>query len=106
MAPSIAAASYRSWGIVCSPASSEMAKKGVVPYLDPTDDVHGTTRRALELVQNWLADERFAETRLLVLTRRAVPVHPGETALSTCVECSSPRTTKSISSRRVGRWNS
>ena len=52
----------------------------VAPYLDPTDDVHGATRRALELVQNWLADERFAGARLLVLTRGAVPVQPGETA--------------------------
>ncbi len=52
----------------------------VVPCFDATDDVHGVTRRALELVQNWLADERFAGARLLVLTRGAVPVQPGESA--------------------------
>jgi acyl transferase domain-containing protein/NADPH:quinone reductase-like Zn-dependent oxidoreductase/NADP-dependent 3-hydroxy acid dehydrogenase YdfG len=52
----------------------------LVPCLDAADDVHGTTRRALEIVQNWLADERFAGARLLVLTRGAVPVQPGESA--------------------------
>ncbi|MGV9270905.1 type I polyketide synthase [Kitasatospora sp. NPDC003701] len=34
--------------------------------------------RVLGLLQEWLADERFATTRLLVVTEHAVATHPGE----------------------------
>ncbi|WP_425574900.1 polyketide synthase dehydratase domain-containing protein, partial [Streptantibioticus ferralitis] len=32
------------------------------------EDVHGAVHRALELVQSWLADERFADARLVFVT--------------------------------------
>ncbi|WP_249416818.1 type I polyketide synthase [Streptomyces sp. TS71-3] len=38
----------------------------------------GPAERVLRLVQQWLADERFAESRLAVVTTRAVAVLPGE----------------------------
>jgi thioesterase domain-containing protein/NADP-dependent 3-hydroxy acid dehydrogenase YdfG/acyl carrier protein len=40
--------------------------------------VHNAVSGALEVVQGWLADERFAASRLVVLTRGAVAVRPGE----------------------------
>ncbi len=40
--------------------------------------VHATTRRALEQLQSWLAEERFADTTLVALTRGAVATHPDE----------------------------
>ncbi|MGA5130217.1 type I polyketide synthase [Streptomyces olivoreticuli] len=46
------------------------------------EDVAGTAHRAtaafLALLQEWLADERFADSRLVVLTSGAVAVAPGE----------------------------
>ncbi|AJC52690.1 type I polyketide synthase [Streptomyces sp. 769] len=60
----------------------------VVPFAD-TDEVvdadvddmaaaaHRTTRRALALVQAWLADERLADTPLIVLTQGAVSTSDG-----------------------------
>ncbi|WP_432957891.1 type I polyketide synthase [Micromonospora haikouensis] len=50
----------------------------VVPFLDPpaTDDVPravaGVTHRALDVLQRFLADDRYATSRLVVLTRGAV----------------------------------
>ncbi|WP_159037171.1 SDR family oxidoreductase, partial [Streptomyces specialis] len=44
----------------------------------PGDTVHETTRNALGLVQDWLANDRFADSRLVVVTRRAMTVN-GET---------------------------
>ncbi|MFD8518366.1 SDR family NAD(P)-dependent oxidoreductase, partial [Streptomyces antimycoticus] len=40
--------------------------------------VHQATARALELIQSWLADERFAEARLVVLTSGAVATEAAE----------------------------
>jgi 5-hydroxydodecatetraenal polyketide synthase CpkA len=40
--------------------------------------VHDVTARTLELLQAWLASERFAESRLLLVTERAVSVVDGE----------------------------
>ncbi|MFC4855500.1 SDR family NAD(P)-dependent oxidoreductase [Actinophytocola glycyrrhizae] len=40
--------------------------------------VHAETLRVLGVLQEWLADERFAEARLVVLTQRAVAVNGGE----------------------------
>ncbi|MGW7449386.1 SDR family NAD(P)-dependent oxidoreductase, partial [Kitasatospora sp. NPDC054795] len=55
---------------------------------DPADRVRVTAHRGLALVQQWLADERFAEARLALLTRDAVrtgpldrPVDPAQAAL-------------------------
>ncbi|MEV3861668.1 type I polyketide synthase, partial [Streptomyces sp. NPDC050095] len=45
-------------------------------------DTHRTAALALELVQAWLADERFAESRLLVVTRGALTVDDGTTDLA------------------------
>ncbi|MGW7623318.1 SDR family NAD(P)-dependent oxidoreductase, partial [Streptomyces antimycoticus] len=40
--------------------------------------VHQATARALELIQAWLADERFADARLVVLTSGAVATEAAE----------------------------
>ncbi|GAA2247523.1 hypothetical protein GCM10010232_38440 [Streptomyces amakusaensis] len=40
--------------------------------------VHHTTRDVLRTVQNWLADDRHLDTRLVVVTRGAVPAVPGQ----------------------------
>ncbi|WP_458254318.1 SDR family NAD(P)-dependent oxidoreductase [Streptomyces stephensoniae] len=55
---------------------------------DAADRVRATAHRGLALVQQWLADERFAGARLAVLTRDAVrtgpvdrPVDPAQAAL-------------------------
>ncbi|MFI0154497.1 type I polyketide synthase [Streptomyces lydicus] len=42
---------------------------------------HAALRRVLGVVQAWLDDERFASSRLVVLTRGAVATTPDETAL-------------------------
>ncbi|MEW2619201.1 type I polyketide synthase [Streptomyces sp. NPDC048106] len=42
------------------------------------DLAHTLTHRALRLAQTWIADERFAGARLLLLTRRAVAARQGE----------------------------
>ncbi len=66
-----------------------LEKGGVVPgvvLVDlGTDDpgalpgaVHGVADRALGLVQGWLADERFAGSRLVLVTRGAMAVRAGE----------------------------
>ncbi|MGE7437298.1 type I polyketide synthase [Kitasatospora sp. NPDC001175] len=39
---------------------------------DTAAAARGATRRALELVQSWLAEDRFADARLVVVTRGAV----------------------------------
>ncbi|MFC3587092.1 SDR family NAD(P)-dependent oxidoreductase, partial [Streptantibioticus rubrisoli] len=40
----------------------------VVDGVTPAEDVHGAVHRALELVQSWLADERFTSSRLVFVT--------------------------------------
>uniref|UniRef100_UPI0004C1C6F9 type I polyketide synthase n=2 Tax=Streptomyces sp. NRRL S-87 TaxID=1463920 RepID=UPI0004C1C6F9 len=55
----------------------------VVPCTEPAaDDVtagaHAAAGRALSLVKEWLADDRFADGRLVLLTRGAVAAVPGE----------------------------
>jgi pimaricinolide synthase PimS1 len=42
------------------------------------ETAHAVTQRALDLLQGWLADERFAAARLVLLTRGAVAVRPGD----------------------------
>ncbi len=39
---------------------------------EATDDVRTATQSALELIQGWLADERFTDSRLVVLTGGAI----------------------------------
>nr|ALP32042.1 CycB [Streptomyces sp. NCIB 11649] len=48
-----------------------------LPDADPVAAAHTAALNALALVQEWLADERQAETRLIVLTAGAVPVEEG-----------------------------
>ncbi|MFE7593440.1 SDR family NAD(P)-dependent oxidoreductase, partial [Kitasatospora sp. NPDC057512] len=42
------------------------------------DAARRTAREAAELLTRWLADDRLRDTRLVVLTRGALAVHPGE----------------------------
>ncbi|WP_425288512.1 type I polyketide synthase [Streptomyces melanosporofaciens] len=42
------------------------------------DTARAVARNTLELVQNWLTDQRFADTRLVLVTRGAVAAAPGE----------------------------
>ncbi|WP_326835729.1 acyltransferase domain-containing protein [Amycolatopsis rhabdoformis] len=55
----------------------------VLPLVSEQDDVtaaaHETTAAALEAVRAWLADERFDDSRLVLLTRNAVAAGPGDT---------------------------
>ncbi|MGW7343365.1 type I polyketide synthase [Streptomyces sp. NPDC054854] len=43
---------------------------------DPATAAHAATGHALELVQGWLADDRFAASRLAIVTRGAVATDP------------------------------
>ncbi|GAA2780420.1 hypothetical protein GCM10010452_05310 [Crossiella cryophila] len=43
-----------------------------------TEATHAATRRALELVQGWLAQDALADARLVVVTRGAVAAQSGE----------------------------
>ncbi|MFI5638876.1 SDR family NAD(P)-dependent oxidoreductase [Streptomyces goshikiensis] len=45
---------------------------------DVADAVHAEAGRVLTLLQRWLSDERFADSRLAFLTRGAVTVAPGD----------------------------
>jgi acyl carrier protein len=45
---------------------------------DVPSGVRATTTRVLGVLQAWLADDRFAGSRLVVLTRGAVAVQPGD----------------------------
>ncbi|MHC3412658.1 SDR family NAD(P)-dependent oxidoreductase, partial [Streptomyces sp. DT17] len=47
------------------------------PAPDQADRVHATAARALAVVQEWLAEDRFAGARLVVLTHDAVVTGPG-----------------------------
>ncbi|MFI0421373.1 SDR family NAD(P)-dependent oxidoreductase [Spongiactinospora sp. 9N601] len=46
---------------------------------DSVEAVHEAAAWALAVVQDWLADERFAASRLVIVTRGAVAVRPDET---------------------------
>ncbi len=45
---------------------------------DFLEDVHGCAAHVLELMQAWLAEERLADGRLVLVTRGAVAARPGE----------------------------
>ncbi|HEV2636978.1 MAG TPA: SDR family NAD(P)-dependent oxidoreductase [Actinocrinis sp.] len=47
---------------------------------DPSAALHAATARALALVQDWLADARYAESTLVLVTRGAVRAQPGDRA--------------------------
>nr|WP_086859593.1 type I polyketide synthase [Streptomyces milbemycinicus] len=48
------------------------------PDMDVAGAVHTVTAEALALAQIWLADDRFASSRLVIVTRGAVPAGSGE----------------------------
>ncbi|MFJ5546231.1 SDR family NAD(P)-dependent oxidoreductase [Streptomyces sp. NPDC093225] len=58
--------------VVCLPLSAVTGGEEVAGA------VHAETGRVLALLRQWLADERFTDSRLLVLTRGAVAAVPGE----------------------------
>ncbi|EXU62663.1 polyketide synthase, partial [Streptomyces sp. PRh5] len=51
---------------------------GIGESTSPADTVHRATAQALSLLQQWLADDRFANSRLVVLTSGAVAAGPDE----------------------------
>ncbi|WFB11925.1 SDR family NAD(P)-dependent oxidoreductase [Streptomyces sp. LX-29] len=60
-------------------APSDPADGGATGFPDGlTNTVHGAAHRALALVQAWLADERFAASRLVLVTRGSVAAVDGE----------------------------
>ncbi|MFF4503026.1 SDR family NAD(P)-dependent oxidoreductase [Streptomyces sp. NPDC001401] len=59
--------------LVCAVATSEL-----VAGSTPPDRARGTAEWALTLVQDWLADPRWEPSRLVLVTRSAVAVTPGE----------------------------
>ncbi|MFC5285714.1 type I polyketide synthase [Actinokineospora guangxiensis] len=75
------------WGELADAPESDVPAVVIAPFLSDVDslgapgDVVGAARavthRALELVQRWLADDRFAESRLVLLTRGAVDAGDG-----------------------------
>ncbi|HTA14084.1 MAG TPA: SDR family NAD(P)-dependent oxidoreductase, partial [Solirubrobacteraceae bacterium] len=48
------------------------------PALATVAAAHATVHETLELAQSWLADERFAGSRLVLVTQGAVAARPGE----------------------------
>ncbi|HEV2636979.1 MAG TPA: type I polyketide synthase [Actinocrinis sp.] len=50
------------------------------PAADDAASVHAATADALALVQQWLADDRYADSRLVLVTSGAVETIPGEGA--------------------------
>nr|ACB46486.1 polyketide synthase [Actinomadura kijaniata] len=57
---------------------------GVLTLAVPPSDgsgpaaAHATAERVLRMIQQWLEQDRFADSRLVVLTRRAVSTGPGD----------------------------
>ncbi|MFI2606468.1 SDR family NAD(P)-dependent oxidoreductase, partial [Kitasatospora sp. NPDC018616] len=61
------------------PTAAARPAPGAEPAAEPlADAARRTAREAAELLERWLADERLRGTRLVVLTRGALAVHPGE----------------------------
>ncbi|MEU4794697.1 type I polyketide synthase [Streptomyces sp. NPDC023327] len=69
-------------GAAIDTGAVEVPRLVLAPLASPPEDmpsaVRNTAHQALALVQNWLADERFAAARLAVVTRGAVSAGPGE----------------------------
>ncbi|KQC34720.1 hypothetical protein UK82_30535, partial [Frankia sp. ACN1ag] len=61
-----------------TPAGSTPAGAAAAGEADPVPAAHATVRAALHLLQDWLRDERFTGSRLVILTERAVATGPGE----------------------------
>jgi polyene macrolide polyketide synthase len=58
----------------CAPDNVDDAQRGS----EELAVAHRSVRRVLELLQSWLADERFSSTRMALLTRGAVGAGAGE----------------------------
>ncbi|MFD4576158.1 type I polyketide synthase [Streptomyces sp. NPDC058417] len=72
-------------GTTPAPATVLTAVPGLGPDADPTAlpdpaALRTATGDALRLLQDWLADDTFAATRLVFVTRHAVTVHDGDRA--------------------------
>ncbi|MFF8597277.1 type I polyketide synthase, partial [Streptomyces sp. NPDC015220] len=85
--PGLPAPAYEDLGKLF--ADPEITDGGTVPAVvavscaggaggDPVADAHTALGRALELLKSWLTQERFASSRLVLLTRGAVAVRDGE----------------------------
>ncbi|QMU77447.1 SDR family NAD(P)-dependent oxidoreductase [Streptacidiphilus sp. PB12-B1b] len=79
------AAAWSSLDALCAALDAGTALPGLVvaqcptPALaDPAERVRAATRDGLALIQGWLAEERLADTRLVLLTRNAVRTGPGD----------------------------
>ncbi|WP_406205789.1 SDR family NAD(P)-dependent oxidoreductase [Kitasatospora sp. NBC_01560] len=78
----------RDWALLPEALATDGAAPAVLlhllpaPSAGPDGDVPAAARAAVQetlaLVQRWLAEERFADSRLVVVTRRAVSVLDGE----------------------------
>jgi acyl transferase domain-containing protein/acyl carrier protein len=53
-------------------------RPGEAPDHDRPASAHRTVRRALDLLQEWLSDERFSASRLVLITAGAVAARPAE----------------------------
>nr|APD71823.1 type I polyketide synthase 10 [Streptomyces sp.] len=72
---------YETHGSLATLADPEWVCVPLSPPTDPQDvagAVHAETDRVLTLLQEWLSDERFADSRLVFLTRGAVAAVPAE----------------------------
>ncbi len=63
----------------CTPAQNTDSDTDTDTDTDTAQAAHTTTQHMLALIQNWLADDRFNTTRLLILTHGAVAAQPGDT---------------------------
>ncbi len=63
----------------CTPAQNTDSDTDTDTDTDIAQAAHTTTQHMLALIQNWLADDRFSTTRLLVLTHGAIAAQPGDT---------------------------
>ncbi|MGW0901882.1 SpnB-like Rossmann fold domain-containing protein, partial [Streptomyces goshikiensis] len=77
------AGSFDDWLMLGEEGDADLPAALVVPCVEPAAGdvagaVHAETERVLGLVQDWLAEERFADARLVFLTRGAVAAVPGE----------------------------
>ena len=64
--------------VACMSAASEQTSEDVLSL------VHSSAHEALELARAWLAEERFSASRLVLLTRGAIAVRPGDDVEPAC----------------------
>jgi malonyl CoA-acyl carrier protein transacylase len=60
------------------PDRAEPADQGAQAGRELAGAVHRVTQRTLELLQGWVASERLAQAKLVLVTENAVAVSPGE----------------------------